>query len=99
MHDEDKDITYINERNRKLNEKIDRSYSKVRLDYSFMISDAFDQYSVFGRLFRLHQNFVAFLKRFGLRFFCGGRRDFWRSTRFDRLSNVHQNPIPRTRGA
>jgi len=28
MHDEDKDITYINERNRKFNEKIDRSYSK-----------------------------------------------------------------------
>merc|ERR1712131_136952 len=27
-HDEDKDITYINERNRKFNEKIDRSYSK-----------------------------------------------------------------------
>merc|ERR1712130_750014 len=28
IHDEDKDITYINERNRKFNEKIDRSYSK-----------------------------------------------------------------------
>ena len=27
-HDEDKDITYINERNRKFNEKIERSYSK-----------------------------------------------------------------------
>ena len=27
-HDEDKDITYINERNRRFNEKIDRSYSK-----------------------------------------------------------------------
>ena len=28
LHDDDKDITYINERNRKFNEKIDRSYSK-----------------------------------------------------------------------
>ena len=37
MHDEDKDITYINERNRKFNEKIDRSYSKVfLLDFNIM---------------------------------------------------------------
>lgn len=39
MHDEDKDITYINERNRKFNEKIDRSYSKVLLHDSRIVPD------------------------------------------------------------
>jgi len=32
IHDEDKDITYINERNRKFNEKIERAYSMYTTD-------------------------------------------------------------------